>query len=733
MITQRFPKKHLSVLLTALLASSLHTAAMADDGNITKLDRLNVIGTVDKAQTISGSASFLDEETLEKHKYRDVMRALRQVPGVYVIEEEGFGLRPNIGIRGSGTSRSARVTLMEDGLLIAPAPYAAPAAYYFPTQARMNSMEVIKGAGAIRMGPRTTGGALNLISTPIPNADMAGMVDLSYGTNNTLLGHGWVGGQQDAFGWLLETVQQNSDGFKDIDGGGDSGYNLQDYIGKLRFNLNDTGDHLIELKIGKTKQDSDETYLGLTDADFAANPNRRYAASHLDNITTDHEQIDLRHYIAFNEHVDLTTVLYNHDFARNWYKLNDVNGNSISRILANPAGYADEISWIRGADSPDNKLRLRNNNREYNARGIQSILGAYIDGGSVSHDLEFGLRIHQDEEDRFQDNDKFKMENGRLVMTENGLPGSQSNRLSTAKAWSFYAQDIISMGDFLITPGFRYESIDLERIDYEKQPNGRDLPAKKIKTHSVSAFMPGMGVTWLMDDGLNLFASVHKGFNPPGPGSTSEPEESINTELGMRWNQGAWKAEVVGFFNNYSNLVGTCTNSSGGNCTIGDQFDGGEVDIQGAELSLSTDFGQDGFNIPFQMGYTYTDATFSNSFKSQFGEWGNVQAGDRLPYLPANTVNMSIGAETGAFSAYLSGNFFDVTRTKAGHGNIPPHLKTDAATVWDVSVGYDINDTWQINARIENVFDSTYVVSRRPAGTRPGMSRTGYVGVKATF
>ena len=106
------------------------------------------------------------------------------MPGVYLQEEEGFGLRPNIGIRGSGLDRSARIALLEDGILIAPAPYSAPSAYYFPTQRRMNSLEILKGPASVAIGPRTTGGAINMISTPIPDA-MGVMADVRFGEHST--------------------------------------------------------------------------------------------------------------------------------------------------------------------------------------------------------------------------------------------------------------------------------------------------------------------------------------------------------------------------------------------------------------------------------------------------------------------------------------------------------------------------------------------------------------------
>jgi len=89
---------------------------------------------------------------------------LQSQPGVYTQQEDGWGLRLNIGIRGTGVERSSRITLMEDGILTAPAAYSAPAAYYSPVLWKYEQIEILKGGAALITGPQSTGGAINFVT-----------------------------------------------------------------------------------------------------------------------------------------------------------------------------------------------------------------------------------------------------------------------------------------------------------------------------------------------------------------------------------------------------------------------------------------------------------------------------------------------------------------------------------------------------------------------------------------
>ena len=135
--------------ILAVMVAGVCGSAAALAGNHT-IEEVRIVGSSQDARALAGSGSVIDHEQIVIEASGDIHKLLQSVPGVYIMEEDGYGLRPNIGIRGATSERSSRITLMEDGVLIAPAPYSNPAAYYFPTVLRMNSIEVLKGAPLLR-------------------------------------------------------------------------------------------------------------------------------------------------------------------------------------------------------------------------------------------------------------------------------------------------------------------------------------------------------------------------------------------------------------------------------------------------------------------------------------------------------------------------------------------------------------------------------------------------------
>ncbi len=706
------------------LCVALSMLSMAAFGqNAAPIDNVTIFGHSSDVADVPGSAHVIDSASLEVLIESDIMRVLRAVPGVYVQEEEGFGLRPNIGIRGSGLDRSARIALLEDGVLIAPAPYSAPSAYYFPTQRRMHSLEVLKGPASVVVGPRTTGGAINMISTPIPETT-GGKVDLRMGEFQTNDVHLNFGGNGETVSWLLETVQSGSDGFKKIDGpvGGDTGYELQDYIAKLNVGN-------FRFKGGYTEQSSDETYLGLTDVDFAADPNRRYAASAGDVFDSEHEQYQLGYVFDSADSWRGEVTAYRTDFHRNWYKLQSVNATGISDVLTDPA-YATELDYLKGSTSPDDAISKRANNRDYFSQGIQGRLEWDFGFGDTDVALTGGVRIHEDEEDRFQHEDDYRMQDGALLLTTAGAPGSTTNRVSSADVQAIFLDSEFRNGKWILTPGLRYENVDMQRLDYSTNDPSRENGPTRMRKNSVSTVIPGMGALYRLNTEWRLLAGIHKGYNPPAPGSTAAEESSLNIEFGARFDNGALSFESIYFINDYDNLVGTVSDSTGGGGEVGDQYDGGEVVVSGLELSTgySWDFGR--LSMPVSLEYTWTDrAEFQSSFESGFDPWGDVQSGDELPYIPEHQLRASGGLVTNKWRINVGASYIGDLRTQAGQGAFVDSESVDAHVVWDAVAAWNFTPNFSTYFKINNLFDETYIAARRPAGVRPGLPRTAFLGL----
>ncbi len=699
-----------------------------------------IFGSKYEAKNRTGSSYYLSPEELEKFSYSDINRVLKSVPGVHIYEEDGFGLRPNISLRGTSPDRSAKVSIMEDGVLIAPAPYSAPAAYYFPSVARMQAVEILKGSSQIQYGPFTTGGAINLVSTQIPSS-FRGSINTSYGSFNTSQTHLKIGDSKTYLGYSLEYLNNNSDGFKNLPNCNTTGFDKNDVVAKFKLqNKKDAKfNQSLELKFQYSDETSNETYLGLTTEDFESSPFDRYAASQKDKMTNDHLQFMVTHKIDVSNFLQITSNAYHNDFSRNWYKLNDVvfGGDkvNISKILEAPQNYPKYMDIINGTSNSDaNAFILKANNRSYLSKGIQTKLDFHWNSAQVFHDLEIGLRYHYDDEDRFQWKDGYSITDGQMNLTSEGAPGSDANRISKATAFAGSVLYKLKYNNITLTPGIRYEDIVLERTDFgsdDLNRTGVDLSSRENK---VSIFIPGIGINYKFNNSTSVFGGVHKGFSPPGNTVGQESEESINYELGSRFNFKGLRGEVVGFYNDYSNLLGSDLAASGGTGSL-EQFNAGEVSVKGFELLLNYDLLQKNttYALPITFGYTFTDATFLNSFGSDDSLWGDVQSGDELPYIAKHQFNTSISLEHHKFELNINGRLNGAFKTEASADAINTANGITSNFIIDFVGKYNISKTLSLSAKIINVLDKTYAVAKVPAGLRPGHPFGIYGGLDFRF
>jgi Fe(3+) dicitrate transport protein len=77
----------------------------------------------------------------------------------------------------------------------------------------------------------------------------------------------------------------------------------------------------------------------------------------------------------------------------------------------------------------------------------------------------------------------------------------------------------------------------------------------------------------------------------------------------------------------------------------------------------------------------------------------------------------------------VAANYLGQLRTKAGQGAYIPAESIDSRVVWDLLASWYFSDNLSAYVKVDNLLDETYIAARRPAGVRPGLPRTAYLGL----
>jgi len=722
-----------------------------DTLKVANLEQVTIVG--DRANSIPGSGQFINNHKLETLNQPNINNVLRVIPGVNIRDEEGFGLRPNIGLRGTPVNRSAKITLMEDGILIAPAPYADPAAYYFPTFARMQGVEVLKGSSQIKYGPYTIGGAVNLLSTSIPSS-FKGFAQLSYGSFGSNQQRVWVGDSRKNIDYVFEVNRIASNGFKQLDNGGNTGFDRRDVLGKLRWHTDADAKvcQSVTMKILNVTELGNETYLGLIYEDYKSNPLRRYAGTQRDILDMKHNHISFNHIIVPAENFTINTTIYNNTTFRDWARANSFGGQSINNILRDPATHQAPYQIMTG--SANGEIVYQSADRNYNAKGVQTNAQYLFFTNAFTHKLQLGIRYHSDLADRYATRSTYQMTNGTMVQTEMGSKGNQENQIRNANSFATFLSYDLSYKSLKISPGVRYEKINLDFQNYGNDDNARLGAALITAQNDLSIILPGIGVNYDFNSNMSAFGGVHKGFSPPGMPSVTNTtgqakvETSINYELGYRYHRNGFNAQLAGFFNNYGNILGS-DNVSGGGAGTGDMFNAGNAKIQGVEFSFECDllykkgYSSD-MKLPLSIAYSYTDAIFQETFVNGGGDWGSgtINKNDLIPFITPHLLTAGFGFEYKSFHTIIMSRYTGETRTKPGQGQVVVPDETvkfndvnaiAGFLIIDISANYKFSKNFTVFSTINNLTNNKSIVANLPQGYRPNMPLSFNLGLKANF
>ncbi len=703
---------------------------MAQDA-LQTLEPLKVVGSEEELFKLLGSGAFVGAKEISEGGHTDIGKILAKVPGVYVRDEDGYGNFPNISLRGADGTRSEKLTVMEDGILTAPSPYSAPAAYYSPKPARMSGIEVLKGSSQVRYGPHTTGGVINYLSTEIPD-EQKFYSRTTYGTDNTFLNHTWFGDTEETkvgkIGYLLEMHGQISDGFRKVDGSNqDTGFDLVEPMLKMFWEPNTALKQRIEFKVGYSDMDSSESYTGLTESDLAANPDRRYTATQFDQFTSEHWRTYAKWIAEPSDALRLESALYYNQFSREWDKLDQVNGTALHQALLNPG----LVNVLNG--TAPGTIRTTNNLRDHEGYGWQNQANFKFETGEITHDLAAGIRFHYDRQDANRLRSTYIADGvGNFTL---GAPGALTfNGISETFATAVFVEDEIKIGKLTLRPGVRYEWLDMDFTN----SSGTQFSGNE------NLFTAGIGSSYDLTDNSTLFSGIYQGVAAPGPESYlvtgTENEESLGFELGYRYRKDSFNAEIIGFLTDFSQLIST---DAGFGFTNTSQ-NAGEAQVYGLESIVQYDPGVEhglAFGLPMYVSATYTVAEFTGGnlvAGGGDGVYAGARDGNEIPYIPELKLAAGIGVSGEKLEVRLDASYMGSTWGSGFNddANLTPSIrdgKIPALLLFDLTADYQVNDNFKLLAGVLNVFDEREIVSRIPEGPRANAPRMIFGGIEVTF
>jgi Fe(3+) dicitrate transport protein len=673
-----------------------------------------IAGSHERLRRLPGSVDIVDRETLEKSHVMTTNDALRKVAGVHVRDEEGFGLRPNIGIRGLNPTRANKVLLLEDGILLTYAPYGDNATYYHPPIDRFERIEVLKGGAQIAYGPQTIAGAVNYV-TPKPPVQRAGSVILTGGNRDYFNGHGSYGATVGRTGFLIDYMRKQGDGSRE-----NLDFKLNDVNGKVVQTVG--AGQTLTLRANYYGEDSNVTYSGLRQDEYLANPRANPFGN--DFFYADRYGASATHAFAVSGDLVMTTHLYWNSFRRHWWRQ---SSNSAQR----PNDSADPLcgSMANLNTTCGNEGRLR----EYSVWGIEPRISVHHRIFGISSETDFGVRAHFEHQDRLQKNGSTPTaRSGELV---------ESN-VRTNDAYASFVQNSFLFGGWTVTPGIR-----LEHVRFERTNRLANAGAGVTGETDMTRIIPGIGVSHTTGERITVFGGVHRGFAPPrtediisntGGVIDLDPELSWNYEAGVRSTMRPGVSVDATFFRmDYENQVIPASLAGGVGATL---TNGGATLHQGIELRAQIDTAPiigSSHDAYLRLAYTYLPvAEFSGTRFSNIPGFGTVSvSGNRLPYAPEQVVSVGVGYARGPIDLLLeavqtSDQFGDDLNTVAPtpdgqRGLLPGH------TVWNTAMNYMVARA-TLFLTVKNLRDELFIVDRT-RGILPGSPRLVQMGVKFAF
>lgn len=678
---------------------------------------------------VPGSVAVLDFRSIQKIAPIHGNELFRKIPGLNVVDEEGAGLRINIGVRGLDPDRSRNVLVLEDGIPVALNPYGEPELYFTPPIDKMTAVEVLKGSGQILFGPQTTGGVVNLISANPPEKE-ASTLRLKLGTGGFVSTYASYGNTIDKVGFLVSYLNKRADMM------GATRFNLHDIAAKLSIALSEKAK--IGIKLGLYDELSNSTYIGLTQTMYDKGGQDYLRMAPNDLLPVRRYHFSATHQYRLNKRLQLQTTAFAYSTTRDWRR----QDFSFSASAANRTG----IVWGDPTVPGGALYMLKTNghrNRQFGVAAIES----QLKWKTAKQLMQVGIRLLAESA-----NEQFLIGNKPDAVGGNLRDVEQRK----GKAISLYVHDKIAITKKLeINVGLRLENFDYSRniLRGRFMRNGVAAVADTnvLASNKLMAVIPGWGFNYSLDEGVTVFGGIHRGFAPPRTKDaiTSEgmaldlaQEDSWNSELGLRaLLRDFFKAELTLFNMEFNNQIIPVSQSSG-NANATGLANGGKTRHFGVEAGASFDLAKQmkkNFSFIFSANATWIDSRFSaNRFIVVGANKVNVK-NNQLPYAPSLMLNHSIELSSAKGAGIrLSGNFVGkqfadelntISSSADGrNGLLASRYITDLSAFARLSKKQIL-----FSLAVKNLTNERYIASRRPQGIRVGIDRQVVLGMEVKW
>lgn len=684
-----------SVAMMALPVLSHAQQATKQADEPTTLEAIQVSGDLlgtglqNSVKRYAGARTVVKKEEIENSGAASISDVMRRIPGVQSTDNSGSAgsaVSLNIGVRGLAGRYSPRSTVLLDGIPMAVAPYGQPQLSFAPVSLNnIESIDVVRGGGAVRYGPQNVGGIINFKTRSIPTGSEAvGEVsvrqnDYSKGGSNTQ--YSAFAGKQLENGLGFAVLYSGMSG-SDWRVGSDEKVN--DLALKFRYELSPTSEIYGKFSYYDV---TSRTPGGLTTAQYNANPFQNTRPT--DFWSGDRTAFDIGY---------INTISDTQEFEiRTYYN----ESNRQSTLFNNT-----------------NKTDIDHQPRSYQTLGIEPRYTQRFNIGNTTNDVTVGYRYIRER----GDDNKFS----EKIAT--GIATAQTTVDNSTDAHAIYIDDKIAFGAWRITPGIRFERI---------KSVSSDRTTGKSPEITNNEPLPSLNIAYLLTQDITLFANYGTSFGtiqnfqlaaPVAPTTPLKPELARTTEAGMRWQNKKFSAELTAFnirFDNQIQSVGSGTSLS--------YYNLGKTTHNGIETAFDYTFDKAGpfAGLNAYINYTYTRATLESG----------ITAGNDVPFYARNTDTFGVRYNVGNWGLNLSSThqgkqFADEKNTIAesldGSNGVIPGFR-----LWNAQVNWKVPNQkgLEVLAGVNNLTDERYF-TRTTDGNRGklvGAPRMIYLQARLAF